>query len=181
SPYNVLQGDMGTENFRRKVNEFPKHAIDKGITVEFAEAVKNQVQQDILAGRPPIDKRFDALCKRFSRARRHIPPDDLNDRRELVGDLRGLLAKTCLNALKPGLIIMDEFQRFKDLFREESETGELAQKLLDHKGVSTLLLSATPYKMYTTPEELESDDHQKDFRQTLEILFGRDDPRLAQL
>ena len=56
-----------------------------------------------------------------------------------------------------------------------TDSGELAQRLFEyedsHTQVRTLLLSATPYKMYTLSHETE-DDHYRDFLRTLGFLEG---------
>ena len=44
-----------------------------------------------------------------------------------------------------------------------------------------LLLSATPYKMYTIGREEEQDDHYRDFMRTTEFLFGRDANHATEL
>ncbi len=72
----------------------------------------------------------------------------------------------CVSALEPDLVILDEFQRFKHLLRTDEPAGELAQQLFafrDHRGepARVLLLSATPYKMYTVSEDVD-DDHYAD-------------------
>ena len=70
----------------------------------------------------------------------------------VIGKLRVLFAKISLDKLEPDLVIMDEFQRFKYLINSdpESETGMLANKFFNSAKVRMLLLSATPYKMYST-------------------------------
>ena len=40
--------------------------------------------------------------------------------------------------LEPDLIILDEFQRFKDLLGNESDAGELAQELMNYPDVRVL-------------------------------------------
>ena len=96
-------------------------------------------------------------------------------RRAFIADLRRRLTDACLDALEPDLIILDEFQRFRDLLSPCTESGELAQRLFEyedsHTKVRTLLLSATPYKMYTLNHETE-DDHYRDFLRTAEFLEG---------
>lgn len=95
----------------------------------------------------------------------------------LVGRLRGMLARACLSSLEPDLVILDEFQRFRDLLDENTESGELAKHLFEyedeHTEVRTLLLSATPYKMYTRAHETE-DDHYSDFLRTVSFLTGKE-------
>jgi len=99
----------------------------------------------------------------------------------IIGKLRLMMAKISLEFLQPDLVIMDEFQRFRDLITAEtdSEIGMLTQKFLHQSGVKTLLLSATPYKIYSTLEEIEEqggkDEHYKEFREVVEFLF-RENP-----
>ena len=50
--------------------------------------------------------------------------------------MRRLLARVCLTALEPDLIIMDEFQRFKRLLEEDSEAGELARDLFESEALT---------------------------------------------
>lgn len=74
------------------------------------------------------------------------PSTELRRRaRALIGDLRHLLARTCIQLLTPDLVILDEFQRFPHLLEagEESDEATLAQLLFDQPGVRVLLLSAT--------------------------------------
>jgi len=87
-----------------------------------------------------------------------------------------LLARTCIDALEPDLVILDEFQRFKHLLDPDSEeqAALLAQRLFEWSGeedeAHVLLLSATPYKMYTLSHEAEEDDHYADFLNTVKFL-----------
>src|SRR5207247_10942451 len=110
------------------------------------------------------------LGQRFNPSRKQIPFEDRYDRALWVGEVRSLLAATCLCALKPDLIILDEFQRFKHLLAGESELGQLASALFEYEDVRILLLSATPYKMYTLAAESAEDDHYEDFVRTLRFL-----------
>jgi hypothetical protein len=73
---------------------------------------------------------------------------------------------------------LDEFQRFKHLLVEnpDSEASQLAHDLFrysdQHSATRVLMLSATPYKMYTMGHELADDDHYADFLDTVRFLFG---------
>ena len=69
-------------------------------------------------------------------------------------------------------MILDEFQRFKDLLDADDDGAELANAIFDHPDAKVLLLSATPYKMYTLPDEPEGDDHYRDFTRTVRFLAG---------
>ena len=93
----------------------------------------------------------------------------------IIGQLRVIFAKISLEKLEPDLVIMDEFQRFKYLINSdpESETGMLANKFFHSKDVRMLLLSATPYKMYSTPEEIDEsriDEHYTEFLSVMAFL-----------
>lgn len=92
-----------------------------------------------------------------------------------IGRLRVLFSKISLDKLEPDLVIMDEFQRFKYLINSdpESETGMLAHKFFSSNNVRMLLLSATPYKMYSTLEEIddtEVDEHYSEFLDVMGFL-----------
>ncbi len=93
----------------------------------------------------------------------------------IIGQLRVIFAKISLEKLEPDLVIMDEFQRFKYLLDSDpqSETGMLANKFFHAKDVRMLLLSATPYKMYSTPEEIDEsrlDEHYTEFLSVMRFL-----------
>ncbi|GMA93069.1 hypothetical protein [Homoserinibacter gongjuensis] len=72
--------------------------------------------------------------------------DELRHRAaNLTARLRQSLAKAGVDTLEPDLIILDEFQRFRNLLDPESgEAAELAHALFDHPAAKVLLLSATP-------------------------------------
>ena len=93
----------------------------------------------------------------------------------IIGQLRVIFAKISLERLEPDLVIMDEFQRFKYLLSSDpdSETGMLANKFFHAPDVRMLLLSATPYKMYSTPEEIDEtriDEHYTEFLSVMDFL-----------
>ena len=92
--------------------------------------------------------------------------------RTLIGELRQLLAKICVSYLKPDIIILDEFQRFKDLITQ-TENFEIADVLFNTKDAKLLLLSATPYKMYTiTSDHYMGENHYDEFFDILKFLLG---------
>lgn len=109
------------------------------------------------------------------------PSTPLSRRRyQLVGQLRRQLATACLDALEPDLIILDEFQRFKHLIDHDraekgDESTQLAMALMNWRPPNgpaprALLLSATPYKMFTVHGEVD-DNHYKDFLGTMRFLL----------
>lgn len=118
-----------------------------------------------------LSDRFAAPCARAD--------DDLRHQRSvLIGELRRRLARRCVDALEPDLIILDEFQRFPDLLHGETEAAELARALFDFRDAQgnaarTLLLSATPYRMLTLAGDAAEDgNHYEDFLEVLRFLFG---------
>ncbi len=109
--------------------------------------------------------------------RSRLTTDQKRRRLAIVGALRRELAKVSIDCLEPDLVILDEFQRFKHLLERpeadaEREVSELAHDLFTTESVKVLLLSATPYKMFTLAEErdLTGDDHYSDFIGTVDFL-----------
>lgn len=169
-PLNVLQGNAYKDNFRYWVKEFDRSVVDESLASEFRQTLKRRIERETREGKTDIRSRFEELCERFGRSRKHLPHHDRHDRRRMVGKLRGLLASSCLNALQPDLIILDEFQRFKHLLDGTDRASELARGLFEYPKAKTLLLSATPYKMYTLAHESAEDNHYADFLRTLRFL-----------
>jgi hypothetical protein len=172
----VFQGGVTTDaNFRRSLRGVSDESVDAKLVRRFARSVEHHDRVARRSGEPGFREQFDDLRERFRRLRKRWPETDLADRRRFVGALRGQLAQVCMHALEPDLIILDEFQRFKHLLRTDEPAGELAQQLFafrDHRGepARVVLLSATPYKMYTVSEDVD-DDHYADLVDTLRFLF----------
>ncbi|MEZ7494970.1 hypothetical protein QO206_05700 [Leeuwenhoekiella aequorea] len=115
---------------------------------------------------------FIALLKKLSKN---------NDRQaidfayKIIRFLRKELTKVCVRFLNADLFILDEFQRFKTLLDSEeiSEANEIAQVVLQDKEAKVLLLSATPFKPYTTQlEQLQGEDHHTEFKRIITFLGG---------
>ena len=97
-------------------------------------------------------------------------------------ELRKVFADISLEILKPDLVIMDEFQKFSSLIdtdnATETEENMIARKFFANKDTYILLLSATPYKPYTTLEELNdsnNDEQYKDFHRLMDFLHANDE------
>lgn len=94
---------------------------------------------------------------------------------KIQAKLRKMFAEISVKKLDPDLVIMDEFQRFKFLIEDdETETGLLAKKFFSSDDIRVLLLSATPYKLYSTLEEIEDnaiDEHYSEFLNVMRFLF----------
>ena len=99
--------------------------------------------------------------------------------RVIVGALRRMLARAAVRALEPDLVILDEFQRFRNLLdvKTGGEAAELAHDFFTQSDAHVLLLSATPYKPFTYAEETaEGAGHYEDFLKTLEFLAASEGP-----
>ena len=152
----LLQCRVGDERWRWWTSEW-KPKIDKDIRDEFVRNISE-------------DREFFERIKDFcARSKRKIPQDN-PERLALVSELRLRLAEMSIDMLEPDLIILDEFQRFRNLLDPQNLEARLAQKLFRYEQVKTLLLSATPYKMLSLDHE-QDDDHYRDFLKTLEFLF----------
>jgi len=179
APRNVMQGGARADRFRERTDSFLDwHDIEPTIAAAFVSDLQTAVAKQRAEGIETYREAFDRLCRSFSRSDSIVSREDLESRRHFVGALRGLLARTCVRALQPDLIILDEFQRFKHLLDDEDESSELSRALFQYSDEQTtarvLLLSATPYKMYTVDGEAGGDDHYDDFLATLRFL--QDDP-----
>jgi hypothetical protein len=144
----------------------PERAPDPSVTRSFRDALgSEQVMADLLD-----------LVDDVS-GRRYFSDEHRRRSRKIIGQLRHLLARVSVGCLEPDLVILDEFQRFKHLLDApdegaEHEVSQLAHDLFTAPKVKVLLLSATPYKMFTLAEERHSggDDHYTDFFATFEFL-----------
>ncbi len=177
-PKNVFQDWASYENWRNLIWRFPKeYSVDPDLQDQFLKAVEKRIAEAKAQGKPDLKARFDDLCQRFGYYRKHrnIPARDRRDMSVFIGELRMILAEACLEALEPDLVILDEFQRFKHLMDGEDEMSRLAQHLFNYQNdevpTKIILLSATPYKMYTLHHEAEVDNHYEDFIRTVGFLF----------
>lgn len=103
--------------------------------------------------------------------------------RGLIAELRHVLIEVSIDLMKPDLIILDEFQRFRELLSKDDaddETSVLAQRLFRKPAVKILLLSATPYRMYVQRgEHRAGEDHYADFRFLIHFLLEHDEAKIA--
>ena len=173
-PMNLFQGYVRkTGHFRRELKAFLSW---KRIDDDLAKAFERR----LLDEGADLQERYADLCKRFWRTRTRIPWSDRSRQIRFIGQLRAMLAEVCVTALEPDLVILDEFQRFKSLLDGEDATAKLARQLFTYSdktsAVRLLLLSATPYRMYTLHHESAEDDHYRDFLRTVEFL----DPKMKE-
>jgi len=167
--FNLLQAKVSRNQWLRWAR---KYELDYDESL--AEAFRQSISRD-----NKFLKELLAVCENFRRVKR-IRGDLVEERYRMIGELRRRLADVCIDALQPDLVILDEFQRFKDLLTGQDEAAELAQQLFRHPEVRVLLLSATPYRMLSLNNETD-DDHYADFMETLRFLFDGDEARLAEI
>jgi hypothetical protein len=161
----LLQGGVTSlERFAATVERLETElvsGIDPVVVKAFGKAVRHGLSRE-----------FEGLVEEMGR--RRSVPDELRQRvRPLTGKLRGELARVSVHTLEPDLVILDEFQRFRNLLDRDSggEAADLAHHLFEFGQARVLLLSATPYKPFTYAEEADAgDDHHRDFLQTLRFL-----------
>ena len=134
---------------------YPKNIIDKICSEEFEE-----IREIILEHLKEI------------RYKRELSYSDY----AVMNKLRVMFAKISVSMLEPDLVIMDEFQRFKFLISDEdSEIGILAKRFFSGRNTKVLLMSATPYKLYYTSEEIDESqgyEHFEEFLQVMKFIFN---------
>lgn len=120
---------------------------------------------------------YDILIRHVEEIENGEPVTDSDN--YVLQKLRRMFAEISVGLLQPDLVIMDEFQRFKSLIDAEAletENGVIAKKFFETVGLKVLLLSATPYKLYSTMEEIEEadapDEYYKEFFQVIEFLLN---------
>lgn len=147
---------------------------------EYLSYMKENIRKELSAidedGNSYMELLID-FCERIKKNRNRRVSDH-----GMIGILRLLFARISIEKLEPDLVIMDEFQRFRYLIHSdpESETGMLANKFFNSDKVRMLLLSATPYKMYSTLEEideLQTDEHYSEFLGVMSFLNVTEESR----
>jgi len=172
---NMLHFPSELKGFNRELEVLKEwYFIDPSLQDGFGKAVRKNKK---LLGA------IHELSESFSRQRSNIDgaAEPYVSARKLIGELRQTLATVCIDALEPDLVILDEFQRFAHLLtpsEEQAADAELAQRLFDYSdknaSVKVLLLSATPYQMFSVVGERASDQHYAEFVKTSGFLFGND-------
>ncbi len=167
-PRKLMRGNSGLGSFDREVRDVESAEVDEELGHSFLQRLEAVEHESGIRGR------FERLAHAIRR-RDYLHEEESIERNEVVAELRKCMAEVCVKALEPDLIILDEFQRFRHLMGGESEAAQLVSDLFDFRRdevemARVLLLSATPYKMYTQAHE-EEDEHYQDFLRTLDYLF----------
>ncbi len=166
-----FRGATRLHNFRNQVSWFDRESIPTAMSEALMSELRSSTgsrNHDSLLGE------LFACGEKFKYRRDDWWPDShlSSWRYQLVGRMRQQLARAAVAALEPDIIVLDEFQRFTSLLHDDNPGAELARALFDHGEARLLLLSATPFKMYTLPDEEEGEDHYKSFLQTVDFLAG---------
>lgn len=193
--YAILKRYKSLRNYQEELEEFLRYrattgwnswvrdeyekrvvACDKASKGEYLRVMKDKVAT-YFEGEKTLLEQVRQECRRIRQGK----ADTLEGRSKIINRLRQMMAQISVDLMTPDLVIMDEFQRFPELLstQEQNEATILARKFLstaeekDNK-VRTLLLSATPYKLYSTLEEInrdEGDTHYKEFFRVMDFLF----------
>lgn len=164
-------GGAGWEQFVQKNCDF----WDKMDLSDFSSAFQKEMEKHL-----HLRDKFIALRESYPQYNSTPSPEAKSETSKIIGELRNILAQVCLHKMSPDLVIMDEFQRFKDLFDENTDVGDLAKYLFNYPNVKTILLSATPYKMYTIGDE-DEENHYDDFLSTTSWLLKEDQGLMDKL
>lgn len=158
----VMQAD-GEKSFNEALEDLEE--LDSGLSDKYRRRIRGMA----------LFTRLGTLVDEYDRRRRGEFKETLC---AVIAELRELLAQVCLNALEPDLVILDEFQRFKELLEMDDDEESLPSRLFRYSDRATnadtkvLLLSATPYKMYTCDSDVdEPENHYADYLRTLKFLF----------
>ncbi|GJQ29589.1 MAG: helicase [Phycisphaerae bacterium] len=175
----VFRGGVKSSNFRWWLKEWlPRYQIDAGLHGAFLKEL-DRMERETPKGVRSLRARFNGLAEGAGDDGDGVlaPRDDT---RLFIAEMRAVLGRTCIRALRPDLVILDEFQRFKHLLDPGNEEAELARSLFEYADASegrseaarVLLLSATPYKMYSLQHEQDNGDadHYEDFVATYDFL-----------
>ncbi|MDI3331911.1 MAG: DEAD/DEAH box helicase [Micrococcus sp.] len=181
--YTYLAATASVEGYRRAVNDpANRPALDPELVEDFRQYLVT-VPGPLGTGASLLDELLEDQAAWAQQ--RHRPWKTRERRNRIVGALRMAMATVSVDRLSPDLVIMDEFQRFKELFPNLGETDttgltdaqRLAQRVITTERAKVLVLSATPYKMYTLPDEPDGEDHYRDFTDTIAFLTGKEQAR----
>lgn len=149
-PLKVLRGNVGMERFGRRVEGFDQTSLDRGLSAKFKAALLANDRDAQARGETGLKQRFRELAEHL-RYRKIVAKSDARKRSALIGELRALLARTCVDALEPDLIILDEFQRFRELLDGDDPASELAQHLFDYEGARVRCCLQRPTRWSHSP------------------------------
>lgn len=181
------------EEFDRRVeqklpfdpNSWVKRKIRPGVYSKFRKELDKKVNPDNLphlfkAAKLTYPVKYWSLINRLCRLNiNSINYHNHYFSKQLIGSLRFMLSRICMEYLSADIFILDEFQRYKQLIEnpktEEEITPaiELARDIFSFPDVKILMLSATPFKPYTNDfDESNGEEHFKEFNTVLRFLLA---------
>lgn len=141
----------------------------------YPENVIEKVKAELSDSGFPFEKLLDYLD------RYHARGQDKEESNRIISLLRDAFVKASMDFMDLDLVIMDEFQRFRSLVANDgSEMSALANRIFA-RDVRVLLLSATPFRLYSTEEELNDetfDSSNQEFGKLVEFLADNDQKRV---
>ena len=165
----LLRCSVSRKNWIEMIKR-PRVKMDRSIASQFLAKVKEDHE---------FVEHVSSVTSVFRSLRKRNPPKELQDKAlKIVAGLRRRMAQICIQSLKPDLVILDEFQRFRELLHGDGADAQLANILFDYSDAKVILLSATPYKMLTLDHEYD-EDHYLGFMEMLRFLF--EDPGQVDL
>lgn len=143
------------ENYRKTVDEC--HKAKRG----YPDTIRQKIKQ----------------YKEFKQLQDYLHGKCTIGEKKVIADLRRMFAMISVDMLNPDLVIMDEFQRFQFMINHaQGETGILVRKFMRSQSddvedkVRVLLLSATPYKLYNTLEEVGDTNNNESYQEFLSVM-----------
>jgi len=165
-----------TRTYPHLMRQFPEKTMQCNVTSDWEGLVRRNREPVAKLPRKFIYAFKAALTKEFKGdPKTQLPEAARGPRGRFVGRLRRALAYTVLTAQPPDLVIMDEFQRYRDLLAKVNRTDALIGALFEpgDSPPGLLLLSATPYKLFATRlEENRGAEANREFFDLLEFLGG---------
>lgn len=184
---NLFAARVRPDIFRRRISHTEQNfKIDPGLREKFVSRLSEAVA-DGTEGLTLLQQ-VAVLAERHQRERPKNFNADTQDRElvhRLIGQLRVELARICVDALEPDLIILDEFQRFADLLKPGTPDAELAHQFLNYENADhparILLLSATPYRLCTAGDQAGDSEAYQEFLDTAAFLMRHNSDELGSL
>lgn len=166
---------------RRLRDKAAQMQLSASVIAAFHQQICRLDEQRRLENRPTLKVEFNHLARTFHKEDGYAQ-NDRAQRNRFIVELCQALATVGIEALQPDLVILDEFQRFRSLLDRTNESWgtRLAHELFNYREpgsgrpTRTLLLSATPYRPYTTADDADGDTHFEDFLATVRFLLGDD-------
>lgn len=149
-------------------------------------AVSDKSWNSLAYARGQADAASDAFVAAFRSAVRESFPDKTRDvlagqshslrATKFIAKLRAALSLAALRHVVPDLIVMDEFQKFRELLSTEGRRNAIVHELFEPrrgKPPAVLLLSATPYPTFSTGlEQINAASSHIQLFELIEFLAG---------